>query len=107
MSGKRLRNRKKIEDIANERIDILTGLSVRALMSGRPDRAVRYVDLSLRICGKTKVSMPEGFAFCKECKRPLIPGVNQRVRVCRERVISTCGNCGHIKRIPYIREKRT
>ena len=76
MSGKRLRNRKKIEDIANERIDILTGLSVRALMSGRPDRAVRYVDLSLRICGKTKVSMPEGFAFCNEkCNSALFDSI--------------------------------
>ena len=93
--------------IAEERIGILTGLSVKALRTGKKDRAIRYVDISLRICRKTKVKMPEDFPFCKECLVPLVPGYNERVRVCREKVICTCGNCGNIKRIPYIREKRT
>lgn len=106
MSRRRLSNQ-KIARIAEERICILTELSVRALREGRTDRAIRYVDLSLRICRKTKVRMPKDFPFCKECLVPLIPGYNERVRVCRERVIRTCGNCGSIKRIPYIREKRT
>ncbi|MBO5654199.1 MAG: ribonuclease P protein component 4 [Candidatus Methanomethylophilaceae archaeon] len=101
------RKAEKVSKIAEERIGILTELAVVALRSGKKDRAARYVDISLRICRKTKVKMPKDFPFCKECLMPLIPGYNERVRVCREKVICTCDNCGNIKRIPYIREKRT
>ena len=106
MSRRRISN-DRIARIAEERIAVLTGLSQEALRGGRKDRAQRYVSLALRICQKTRTEMPEGFAFCKECHTPLIPGINQRVRVCRTRVISTCGECGDIRRQPYIREKRT
>lgn len=106
MSRRRISN-DKVSSIAAERISILTRLSVDALKGGRRDRAERYVSLALRICQKTRSSMPDDFVFCKKCHLPLIPGVNQRVRVCRERVISTCGECGNIRRMPYLREKRT
>ena len=104
MSRRRISN-DKVARIADERIAILTRLSQEALKEGRKDRAQRYVTLALRICQKTKADMPEGFAFCKECRTPLRPGINQRVRVTRARVISTCGECGDIRRRPYIREK--
>lgn len=106
MSRRRLSNR-KIASIAEERIAVLTELSKEAIRSGRADRAVRYVDIALRICRKTKVKMPKDFPFCKRCLVPLIPGYNERVRICNQRIVCTCGNCGNIKRIPYIREKRT
>ena len=104
MSKRRISN-DKIRRIAEERVQILTDLSQRALRIGRRDRAQRYVTLALRICQKTRTDMPEGFAFCKKCHMPLVPGLNQRVRISRERVISTCEECGHIRRMPYIKEK--
>jgi ribonuclease P protein subunit RPR2 len=104
MSRRRISN-DKIARIADERIAILTRLSKEALVEGRKDRAQRYVTLALRICQKTRADMPEGFVYCKQCRMPLIPGINQRVRVTRARVISTCGECGGIRRRPYIREK--
>ncbi len=106
MSRRRISN-DKIARIAAERVSRLADLSVAALRQGREDRAKRYVTIALRICQKTRTDMPEGFVFCKKCRLPLVPGVNQRVRVSRERVISTCGGCGNIRRIPYLREKRT
>lgn len=106
MSRRRISN-DRIERIAEERIAVLTRLSQEALREGRKDRAQRYVTLALRICQKTRTEMPEGFAFCKRCHTPLVPGINQRVRVGRTRVVSTCGECGAIRRQPYIKEKRT
>ena len=106
MSRRRISN-DKIEKIAAERVFRLAELSQAALREGREDRARRYVTIAIRICQKTRVRMPEGFVFCKKCHLPLVPGINLRVRVVRERVISTCGGCGNIRRMPYIREKRT
>ena len=106
MSRRRISN-DKIEKIAAERVSRLAELSQAALREGREDRARRYVTIAIRICQKTRVRMPEGFVFCKKCHLPLVPGINLRVRVVRERVISTCRGCGNIRRMPYIREKRT
>ena len=106
MSKRRISN-DRIAKIAAERVSILTQLSQTALREGREDRAKRYVTIALLICRKTRTEMPDGFAFCKRCRLPLIPGINQRVRIGESRVISTCGGCGNIKRTPYIREKRT
>ena len=106
MSRRRISN-EKIGKIAAERVSKLAALSQSALTEGREDRAKRYVTIALRICQKTRTEMPEGFAFCKKCRLPLIPGINQRVRVGKERVVSTCGGCGNIRRMPYTKEKRT
>ena len=106
MSRRRISN-DRIERIAAERVSKLTELSVAALREGKEDRARRYVTIAIRICQKTRTEMPSGFVFCKECRLPLIPGINQRVRVGKARVTSTCAACGNIRRTPYLREKRT
>lgn len=93
--------------IARERVATLTVLSVDALREGRLDRAVRYVDLSLRICRRTQTRMPRDFAYCRKCLVPLIPGFNERIRLGGERITSTCHNCGNIKRKPYTRGRNT
>lgn len=106
MSRRRISN-DKIARIAAERVSRLSELSQTALREGREDRAKRYVTIALRICQKTRTDMPEDFVFCKKCRLPLIPGINQRVRIGDAHVTSTCGGCGNIRRMPYIREKRT
>ena len=105
MSRRRISN-DRIERIAAERVSRLTELSVIALREGREDRARRYVTIAIRICQKTRTDMPADFVFCKKCRLPLVPGVNQRVRIGNARVTSTCAGCGNIKRTPYLREKR-
>ena len=105
MSKRRISN-DKVASIAAERVSVLTALSVKALEEGEDDRARRYVSLALRICQKTRTRMPEGFFYCKECNIPSVPGVSSRVRVTRGRIIRTCGRCGYVSRMPYIKEKR-
>jgi len=43
--------------------------------------------------------------FCKKCYTLFIPDKTVRVRIGKGKVTFTCLNCGHIKRIPYTKEK--
>ena len=106
MSKRRI-SKEQIQSIAEERVLKLTSLSIDALKNQKIDRAKRYVFLALRICQKTQIHMPKGFSFCKKCHIPLIPGVNQKIRLNNTRIISTCEECGEIKRRPYRMEKKT
>lgn len=105
MAKRRISNQ-KVSQIAQERISRLTALSVDALKSGRKDRAVRYVEIALAICRKSKIKMPGQFRYCKKCRIPLVPGINLQIRLNNDVMTHTCTECGHIKRIPYRKEKR-
>ena len=94
-----------LRSLGEQRVLTLTALADEAARAGRDDRARRYVDLSLRICGKARVGMPDGFRYCKECLLPLIPGVNCTVRLTGHKVVSAC-RCGEIWRRPYLKEQR-
>ncbi|MDR0523138.1 MAG: ribonuclease P protein component 4 [Candidatus Methanoplasma sp.] len=91
--------------IGRERVASLTAMSLEAARAGEADRARRYVDLSLRICMKTRSGMPEGFRYCKGCLAPLVPGVNCSVRLTGGKIVSACG-CGRVWRMPYIKERK-
>jgi ribonuclease P protein subunit RPR2 len=94
-----------LRSLGEERVLTLTSLSEAAVRDGRSDRAKRYVDLSLRICGKARVKMPDGFRYCKKCLVPLVPGINCRVRLTTHKVVSVC-ECGNVWRMPYLKEQR-
>lgn len=94
-----------LRTLGTERVRTLTALSEEAVRNGRDDRARRYVGLSLRICGKARVDMPEGFRYCKECLLPMMPGINCKVRLTGHKVVSTCA-CGNVRRMPYLKEQR-
>jgi ribonuclease P protein subunit RPR2 len=94
-----------LRSLGEQRVLTLTALADEAVRAGRDDRARRYVDLSLRICGKARVRMPEDFRYCKECFLPLIPGVNCTVRLTGHKVVASC-KCGGIRRRPYLKEQR-
>jgi len=98
-------SRGDLRAIGRQRVSTLTALSEEAVRTGRNDRARRYIGLSLRICGKARIRMPEGFRYCKECMLPLMPGVNCHVRLTGHKVVTTCP-CGEIRRMPYLREQR-
>jgi ribonuclease P protein subunit RPR2 len=94
-----------LRSLGEQRVLTLTALAEEAARACRDDRARRYVDLSLRICGKARVRMPDGFRYCKECLLPLIPGVNCTVRLTGHKVVSAC-RCGEVWRRPYLKEQR-
>jgi len=104
--SKRHISKNAVTAIGEERISILTDLSKDALADGRCDLAKRYVSLAGNIGKKTRVKMPEGFKYCKKCLLPLVPGINCTVRLTGGKVVTRCQNCGGLKRMPYIRERR-
>jgi hypothetical protein len=45
--------------------------------------------------------------ICKNCNSFLVPGVNCRVRTHASRVVITCLDCGSIRRVPFVRERKS
>lgn len=104
MSKKRI-SKNAVANIGAERISILTELSKTALADGREDLAKRYVYLARSIGRKTRVKMPAEFVYCKKCLMPLVPGTSCTVRLTGGKIVTTCHNCGGLKRMPYTKEK--
>ncbi len=98
--------RSAVRYIGMRRSARLAELSAEAVREGREDRAIRYVSLARAVCGKSQTPMPEGFAYCRECLLPLLPGVNCTVRLTGGKVVSACPRCGTVRRMPYIREQK-
>jgi RNase P subunit RPR2 len=103
--SKRHISKDTLTNIGKRRIFVLTELSKEALSEGNADRARRYVTLARNIGMKTRTDIPKDFKYCKKCLIPLLPGTNCRVRLTGGKVVSTCGECGAIKRMPYIKER--
>ncbi len=89
------------KDLAKERIHILFKQAADEF-SRYPARSHRYVEMARALSMKYKVRMPKEFrlSFCKECLHYLVSGKNASIRVKKNRVIISCKDCGHIKRIP-------
>jgi ribonuclease P protein subunit RPR2 len=95
--------------IANERIEILFRLAEREALRGNSARANRYASLAAKIGMRYNVRLPREFKrrYCRKCHVFLVPGKNCRVRIARGKVTTTCGECGDVRRIPYVRERRS
>jgi ribonuclease P protein subunit RPR2 len=104
--AKRRISNKEVRGIARRRITILMALARDAAIAGNTVRGRRYVELARRISMRSNVSMPKSELWCKECFMPLIPGRNCRVRLRDQRITTHCLGCNHIRRMPYIREKK-
>ncbi|MDR0309901.1 MAG: ribonuclease P protein component 4 [Candidatus Methanoplasma sp.] len=105
MSKRRI-SKNAVVGIGEERISILAGLSADALREGREDHARRYVSLARSISRKTKAKIPAEFRYCKKCLIPLVPGINCTVRLTGKKIVTGCQNCGGLRRMPYIEERR-
>jgi len=92
--------------IAQERMERLLRLAEEEGRAGNLERGRRYVTLARRIGMRTNTRMPRGFLYCRQCMSPLIPGKNCTVRLRNNRVTTTCEECGHVHRHPYLMEKR-
>jgi len=92
--------------IALERISRLVELA-EEVWPQDPLLSKRYLELAWRIKLRHRVKLPEVLKdrFCRKCRTLLKPGSTSRVRVRSGRVVRTCLECGHVKRIP-LRSRR-
>jgi len=100
----------EVRRIAYDRITRLMEFAKRHAAE-RPELAREAGRLILRICRKARIRLPAAYKrlICRKCGMLFyVPG-SFRVRVRSRRsthVVITCAACGHVKRIPAIREKR-
>lgn len=94
-------------DIAIERMEILFTHAEMEFIT-HPERSNRYVELALKLSTKYNTKVPEKWArrYCKNCRSFLAPGHNCTVRLVNSEVNIFCGECGHVMKIPYLREKK-
>ena len=73
-----------------------------------PERSDRYVELARRLSTKYNTKIPEKWSrrYCRNCGKFLYYGHNSSVRLVDEKVNIFCGECGHVMRIPYSKEKK-
>ena len=85
--------------LARERIGILFDRA-REFFPENPALSDRCVDLARRIAMRQRVRIPRELRrrFCRRCSAYLVPGVNQRVRVHRGKVVTTCLRCSALRR---------
>lgn len=104
------KRRRKADEraIARERIRILFDEAEKAGLEGRLDRADRYVELARLIGMRYNVPIPRDLKsfMCRKCGAYLLPGETSRVRIRGTRVATTCLRCGHVRRVPFTRERK-
>ncbi|HJU78440.1 MAG TPA: RNase P subunit [Nitrososphaeraceae archaeon] len=95
-------NKKNIERIATERIEILID---NALMEIHNDENLSqsYARLATKIAMRVRIRMPYSMRqlFCKKCKQFIVPGFTSRIRIGRAKVKCiriTCMKCNHVYR---------
>ena len=73
-----------------------------------PERSHRYVELARKLSTKYNTKIPDNWSrrYCKNCGKFLCYGHNSSVRLVDEKVNIFCGECGHVMRIPYSKEKK-
>ena len=88
--------------IALERIDKLF-FQADSNFKERPELSKRYVEMARRLSTKYKVKFTteQKRMSCKKCNAYLKNGVNSRVRLEHGKLVQTCLECKHVRRIPY------
>ncbi|HEY0196738.1 MAG TPA: ribonuclease P protein component 4 [Methanobacterium sp.] len=93
--------------IAEERVDILFHRAQEELPHN-PERSHRHVQMACDIAQKynLKIQPTWNRRYCKNCHKFLQPGVNSQIRLKNSSIEIKCLECGQIRRIPYIKEKK-
>ncbi len=93
------------QNMAKKRIRILFHEARKAALSGRMDRANRYVGMARKMGMRYNVSLPSRFRrrICKQCYSYMLPGSTCRVRFKRGMLVTRCKECGTINRFVYNR----
>ncbi|MFQ5800938.1 MAG: ribonuclease P protein component 4 [Candidatus Hydrothermarchaeales archaeon] len=107
MVRRRTIGKKRSRRIARERMDILLNLAGEVFHSDR-ELSRRYVSLARRIGMRYNVRLTkkDKLMVCKRCNSFLVPGVNCRVRTHALRAVITCLECGSVRRIPFVKERK-
>ena len=94
-------------DIAIERMNILFNRAQEEFIN-HPERSNRYVELALKLSTKYNTKVPGVWRrrYCRRCKSFLSYGHNSTVRLINGEVNIFCGECGHVMKIPYFKEKK-
>ena len=94
-------------NIAIERMNILFNRAEMEFIN-HPDRSNRYVELALKLSTKynTKIPLEWNRRYCRKCQSFLSYGHNSTVRLVNSEVNIFCGECGHVMKIPYHKEKK-
>ena len=95
-------NKKNIERIATERIEILIENALREIQNDEK-LSQSYARLARKIAMRVRIRMPYMIRqlFCRNCKEFIVPGFNSRIRIGRAKVKSiriTCMKCNHVYR---------
>ena len=95
-------NKKNIERIATERIEILIDNALREIHNDEK-LSQSYAKLARKIAMRVRIRMPYWMRqlFCRKCKQFIVPGINSRMRIGRTKVKSiriTCMKCNHVYR---------
>ena len=92
--------------VASERIKEL--LKFSELYKDDEILSKNSIKTAVAISRRHKIRIPLKFKrkFCKKCLTVFIPNKTVRIRTGKGKVTLTCLNCGHIKRIPYLKEKK-
>jgi len=94
-------------EIAEERMDILFSQAEKEF-NEHSERSHRYVELARKISKKYNIKIPQKWnrRYCKKCYKFLYPGHNSTIRLINQEVNIICGECGHVMKIPYTKEKK-
>ena len=101
------RKKEKQGSIARERIEKLFEEAEKAFPK-EPALAKRYVELARKISTRTNTPVPASLKsrFCKKCNAYLMPGKNAKIRTKNRAVITACLECGSIRAVPFVKEKK-
>ena len=99
-----MKRRRRIEDLAVQRIELLFELAEAEARDEREQRSKRYIELARAIGMRYRARIPKPLKMrlCKRCYALLIPGRNARVRLRGDYMTTTCLRCGQQMRRPYI-----
>ena len=97
----RRRNKSEERGTAVRRIDQLLAVARNETLAGRPDLALRYGELSLRVAQKYQSGLTsvQKAALCRKCGAPR-SATTSRTRFSAGRLAVTCLLCGSIARRP-------
>ncbi|HII15985.1 MAG TPA: ribonuclease P [Nanoarchaeota archaeon] len=101
------RKKEKQGSIARERIEKLF-IEAEKAFPKEPALSKRYVELARKISTRTNTAIPRSLKgkFCKKCNAFLVSGKNARARTRAGKIISTCLECGSIRVVPFVKEKK-